>query len=314
MRKLIILIPLLFVFIGGYAQQEAQYTQFMYNKLSLNPAYAGSSETSCFSCIHRSQWVGFEGAPSSQVVNFHAPLFKQRVGLGASIAHDQIGPINSFTASLMYAYRMKIGKGNLALGLRGTLRNYRINWSETQSTHSGDEEIPTENSSRILPNFGFGVYYHTEKFYLGISTPSLLKGDLSYTYLNNSDAFGTENTHLYLMTGYVFKVNNNIKFKPAALVKYTANSPLDLDLNATFIFLDKLWFGVSYRLGGDANRGIGESIDLLAQYQISKKLRIGVAYDFTLSKLKDYNSGTFEIQMEYCLNPKDKRLTNPRFF
>ncbi len=314
MRKLIILITLLFVFVGGYAQQEAQYTQFMYNKLSLNPAYAGSSGVPCFSCIHRSQWVGFEGAPSSQVINFHMPAFRNRVGLGASIAHDKIGPVNSFTASLMYAYRMKIDRGNLAVGLRGTLRNYRINWSETQSTHSEDEQIPTGNTSRILPNFGFGVYYDTEKFYVGISSPSLLKGDLSYTYLNNGSAFGTEKMHLYLMTGFVFDVNSNVKFKPAALVKYAANSPLDLDLNATFIFIEKLWFGLSYRLGGDSNRGIGESIDLLAQYQVSKNLRIGVAYDFTLSKLKDHNSGTFEIQMEYCINPKDRRLTNPRFF
>jgi len=314
MRKLLMLNLLLLMCIGGYAQQEAQYTQFMYNKLSLNPAYAGSSGVPCFSCIHRSQWVGFEGAPSSQVLNFHMPTFKKRVGLGVSLAHDKIGPIQSYTASMMYAYRMKLNKGNLSIGMRGTLRGYRVNWSETLATHSDDGEIPTENTTRILPNFGFGLYYDTDKFYVGISTPAMLKGDLSYTYLSNESSFGTEQMHIYLMAGYVLDLNANIKFKPAALVKYTPNSPMDLDLNGTFIFVDKIWLGLSYRMGGDANKGIGESIDLLAQYQISDKLRAGISYDFTLSKLQDYNSGTFEVQLEYCLHSKDKRLTNPRFF
>ena len=315
MRKLSLFVFLLFLAIGGYAQQEAQYTQFMYNKLSLNPAYAGSSEALCISCIHRTQWIGFDGAPSSQVLNFHMPMFKKRVGVGASIAHDKIGPIDSYTASLMYAYRVQMKKGKLALGVRGTMRSFRINWAGLATTHPNDEDIPTQNTNRVVPNFGVGAYYNMDRFYVGLSVPNLINNDLSYTHLTNATDFGRVRRHAYLMTGYLIDVSDVVKFKPAALLKYVSNAPLDLDINATFIFMNKLWTGLSYRMGGDSVKGLGESIDLLVQYQISPAIRAGLSYDFTLSKLKDHSSGSIEVQLEYCLQPeKSKRLTNPRFF
>lgn len=314
MRKFPILILLMFVFIGGYAQQEAQYTQFMYNKLALNPAYAGSSEVPCFSCIHRSQWVGFEGAPTSQVLNFHIPFFKNRVGIGASISHDKIGPTNSWDAKLMYAYRIPVGSGNLGIGLQGSLKGYQVRFDETSATHSGDDGIPTASTTRILPNFGAGLYYNTPKFYMGLSMPTILKGDLSYDEYSSDADFGVEQTHIYLMAGYLFEISDVVKFKPAFLAKSTANAPFDLDVNGTFIFLDKFWTGLSYRLGGNLGNSFGESIDLTFQYQISKSIRAGLAYDFSLTKIRAYNSGTFEIFLEYCMKYNDNRLTNPRFF
>jgi len=314
MKKLLIMASLLYVAFGGYAQQEAQFTQFMYNKLTLNPAYAGSAERPCISCIHRSQWMGLEGAPSSQALNFHLPMFKKRVGLGASILHDKIGPTNSYSFSLMYAYRMQIGKGNLSVGLKGTLRSYQIAWEGLRTTHEGDGRIPMENVSRVFPNFGVGVYYENNKFFAGLSVPNLLNNDLSYAHFSNNTDFGKEFRHSYLMAGYLFEISKKLKFKPAVLAKYVANSPFDLDLNATFIFMDKIWLGTSYRLGGNANSGIGESIDFLMQYQLTKAIRAGISYDFTLSDIKDYTSGTVEIQLEYCIQPKDERWTNPRFF
>lgn len=315
MRNFTLLVCMLLLAVGGYAQQEAQYTQFMYNKLSLNPAYAGSSGMPCISCIHRSQWIGFDGAPSSQVLNFHMPAFKKRVGLGISVARDKIGPVNSYTGSFMYAYRMKLKTGTLSVGLRGTLRSYRVDWDDVGLTHVGDEEIPAGVSNRVLPNFGMGLYYDTKRFYVGLSAPNIVKNDLSSTYLENGTDAGTERLHFYLMGGYLLDLGANVKFKPAALIKYVQNAPTDLDLNATFIFVDRIWAGASYRLGGDSVNGIGESIDLLVQYQVTPALRAGASYDFTLSKLKNHSSGTVEVQLEYCISKElNKRLTNPRFF
>jgi len=315
MKKIPLMVGLLFMMLGAYAQQEAQYTQFMYNKLTLNPAYAGSAGQPCISCLHRTQWIGFEGAPSSQVVNFHMPAFADKVGIGASLSHDKIGPTHNYTAALMYAYRIKMKKGTLNIGVRGSLRSYQVNWSDLEATHGGDSDIPTNNTSRLLPNFGVGVYYDRENFYVGLSTPNILNNDLSYDYLTNNTDFGRVRRHFYLMSGFIFNVSESVKFKPAVLVKYVQNSPIDADLNASFIFMNKLWTGLSYRFGGDANRGVGESVDLLVQYQISPSIRAGAAYDFTLSKIKNHSAGSVELQLEYCIqSKKDKKLTNPRFF
>ena len=318
MQKFSLVASLLFFVLGAYAQQEAQYTQFMYNKLALNPGYAGSYGLPCISCIHRTQWIGFEGAPSSQVLNFHLPAFSERVGLGLSVAHDRIGPTKSSTASLVYAYRLKMKKGNLAIGTRGTIRSYRINWQNLKTTHSGDDEIPSESTVRILPNFGAGVYYDADNFYVGLSLPNIITNDLSFS-VSNTENYGRVRRHFYLMGGYIFQLSKSIKLKPAALIKFVSNSPLDIDANVTAIFMDKFWVGLSYRLGGDSTRGIGESLDLLVQYQVTPLFRVGAAYDYTLSKLQNHSSGSIEIQLDYCFQSKKKkedkeRLTNPRFF
>ncbi len=318
MRRILLVASLLCFVLGAHAQQEAQYTQFMYNKLALNPGYAGSNGLPCISCIHRTQWMGFDGAPSSQVLNFHLPAFSERVGLGISLAHDRIGPTNSSTASLIYAYRLKMKKGNLAIGTRGTIRSYRINWQNLDTTHSGDGEIPSENTVRIMPNFGVGAYYDADNFYVGLSLPNIIKNDLSYS-VSNTENYGRVRRHFYLMGGFIFNLSKSVKLKPAVLMKFVQNSPFDIDLNATAIFMDRFWVGLSYRLGGDSTRGIGESLDLLVQYQVTPLFRVGAAYDYTLSKLQNHSSGSIEIQLDYCFKSKKKekdkkRLTNPRFF
>lgn len=311
------LFPLLFTFLfaaGAYAQQGVQYTQFMFNKLGFNPAYAGSHEVPCLSGIHRSQWVGFEGAPSSQALNFHTPMFGKRVGLGLSLQHDQIGPTDSYWINLAYAYRMEIGPGQLSIGLQGTLRTYQVDFGDTEAVVETDVAVQEGNAQKVLPNVGAGIYYSSERFYLGYSIPYLLSGDISLyeTIANNSD-FAVEEAHHYIMGGAIFDVNKNIKFKPGALLKYVPNTPVDLDLNATFLFLERLGVGATYRLGGIRNSG-GESLDLLAYLQFEGGFRLGLAYDYTLSKVRNYNSGTFEIMLEQCFKGKNSRLTNPRFF
>lgn len=317
MKKVSLWLFVLFVVVKGYGQQEAQYTQFMYNKLSLNPAYAGSLEAPCISCIHRSQWIGLDGAPSSQVLNFHLPTLGEKVGVGASLSRDKIGPTSSVTFSGMYAYRLKMDKGNFSFGLRGTLRSHRVDWNTLIPTQSGDSAIPTESGSTILPNFGFGAYFTSEKFYAGVSIPNMVSNDLKYTSeVDQNSDIGKERRHIYFMSGYLFEIANKVKLKPALLLKYVSNAPYDLDLNTTVIFMDKLWAGISYRLGGDSTGGSGESVSLLVQYQLTPEFRAGLAYDYTLSKLRSFDSGTAEIEVQYCFGRKNdsKKSTNPRFF
>ncbi len=296
------------------AQQDAQYTQFMFNKLSLNPGYAISTDYACVSCLHRSQWVGLDGAPTSQSLNARLPFYKKRVGFGLSINHDVIGPTNSWVFSGIYAYRLPLGDGNLGIGFQGSLRSYQIDWSQTTAIQSGDGVIPMENTTKTLPNFGAGLYYQTQKLYVGISVPHVLNGDLAFydnLIANNTD-FSQEEVHAFLMAGMVFDISKNMKLKPAVLMKYVKDTPFDMDLNASLIFHEKVWVGATYRLGG-FHDSIGESIDLVVQLQATNSIRIGLAYDFTLSKVRDVNSGTYEIMLDYCFKQKD-RLTNPRFF
>ena len=297
------------------AQQDAQYTQWMFNKLSLNPAYAVSSDYACASCLHRSQWVGLEGAPVSQSLNVRVPFFKKRAGIGLSINHDRIGPTNSWQVSGIYAYRLDFGNDRkLGIGLQGTIRSYRVKFSETTALESGDGDLPTTDQSRTIPNFGLGLYYYTPKYFVGLSIPHLLEGDLTFfdNGLNNTD-FSREEVHAFLMAGVVFDLNDAIKLKPSVLLKYVKDAPFDADIHASLIFYDTFWAGATYRLGGIGN-SFGESLDVVLQLQLSRAFRLGFAYDFTLSKVRDYSNGTFEVVLDYCLNPGNDKLTNPRFF
>lgn len=314
MKKILFIAALLMSTFWAKAQQDAQYTQFMFNKLSLNPGYAISTDYACISCLHRSQWVGLDGAPTSQSVNIRYPIYEKKVGFGLSINHDNIGPTDSWTISGIYAYRFPLGKTtNLGLGLQGTLRSYRIRWAETMALQTGDSTIPMEDTQKILPNFGVGLYLSSDKYYVGLSVPHLLNGDLTfYDQVANVSDFSQERMHVFLMAGTVFNVSSNVQFKPAFIMKYAPNTPFDMDINGSFIFYEKLWAGLTYRIGG-FHDSVGESLDLVVQYQLTTALRLGVAYDFTLSKVRKVNDGTFEVMLDYCFNQKD-RLTNPRFF
>ena len=315
MRNQLTFLICILVTLGLQAQQEAQYTQFMFNKLALNPGYAGNSELACISILHRSQWVGLEGAPESQVINFHTPLKNNRIGLGMSILHDKIGPTSSWSYQLKYSYRIPIANGKLGVGLQGSVRRFRVDWNDTHAIQTGDGLLSENPASKVLPNFGLGLYYQSSSYYLGISVPNMLKGDLSfYEGSDYSDNFSKETPHYYLMGGLILNAGRNMKFKPALLVKFTENSPVKIDINAMIIFYDKLWLGATYRMGGNIDNGIGESVDAILQYQITSGLRAGIAYDYTLSKMRSYNTGTYEIMLDYCINKKDQMMTNPRFF
>jgi len=285
----------------------------MYNKLWMNPGYAGSADVACVQAIARNQWIGFDGAPKSQSANFHTPLFGNRVGMGLSVNHDQLGPTDAWTGSMNYSYRIHTNKGRLAVGLQASLTSMSINYNRLIALEDGDGELPVARLSKSLPNFGAGAYYSTDNYYLGLSVPFILRNDLSFAEGNSTDISGRQEMHWYIMGGLLKRLSDNVQIKPAVLAKFAHNSPFDLDANISLIFLEKVWAGVSYRLGGEQG-GVGESVDFILQYQLSNGIRVGAAYDWTLSDLRDYNDGSVEFLMQYCISNDHQKLTNPRFF
>lgn len=307
---------LVLLFAGGmFAQQEAQYTNFMFNKLPLNPAYAGSKEVACVSALYRSQWVGIEGAPTTTSVNFHTPLFDQRVGLGIGIERDVLGLLGTWRGNIAYAYRPKVGKGHLSIGVVGSVISHRYDGHLANTTDGNDPTVSYEGINRYYPNFGGGLYYNTETFYAGVSIPTLLSHEIDYGEDGFEGYSYKDRRHLYVMMGGLLNISEKIQFKPAALIKYVGLSsdefadvaaPFDMDINAMFIFLDAFGIGATWRLG--------DSIDGLLFFQAAEQFRIGMGYDYSLTELQDYNQGTFEIMAEYCFRSRNKKMLNPRFF
>lgn len=305
---------LLIIFVIGFgvtadAQQEVQYTQFVFNKLNFNPAYAGSKEAANLSIIYRNQWVGIEGAPKTQTLNFHAPFFKKKIGFGVSITHDEITLSNNWSFSTMYAYRIPIRKSILSFGLQASLQHLGVRWDQIKTTQIGDGSVPIDQARILIPNVGAGFYFNAPKFYVGLSVPNLIKNEYNFEGTDvspDANFFAAQAQHFYLMGGAIFTFSEKVKFKPAILMKYIPNAPIDMDINASFLFIDKIWAGVTYRLG--------DSVDLLAQYEITPQFKLGIAYDFTLSQLRKYNQGSFEVMAEYTFLYKKTNWKNPRYF
>ena len=299
------------------AQQDAQYTNFMNNKLWYNPAVAGSKGAPVAYGLIRKQWFGLEGAPASQAVGFHLPLRGKRAGLGIVLSNDEIGFTRSTQATANYAYHVQVGDATyLSAGLSATGRQYAVDWDEARATDGGDGNIPQQaQASRMMLNFGTGVLLYNDKFYAGISAPRLMRNRLSL----DEDWVGTsaanrEDIHLYAMGGVMLPLTDGLALKPAALVKYVADAPVDIDLRASLVFAEVFSFGGTYRTGGSSTSSVGESIDVLASFQASDQFRFGVAYDFTLTKINEVSSGSAELFLEFLFRADDKRLTNPRFF
>ncbi len=275
----------------------------MFNGLAINPAYAGSREIISATGLFRKQWVGIKGAPTTQTYTIDAPVSEEKVGLGLTIYNDKIGVSNNLGAYFSYAYRFKIAKGNLAFGLQAGVNQFKATYSTvTYTEQSSVDGAFVENVNQISPNFGSGVYYNTDRFYLGASVPRLL--DVKITN-GGTSATIIQTRHYFFTTGYVFDLNPDIKVKPSILFKMVKGAPMQLDLNANFWFFDALAVGASYRSG--------DSFDVLLELQLNRQIRIGYAYDFTTSELRKYNSGSHEIMLRYELGFTKSKMITPRY-
>jgi type IX secretion system PorP/SprF family membrane protein len=293
----------------GVAQQLPQFTQYMYNTISINPAYAGSRETLSVVGLHRSQWVGLEGGPETQTLSIHTPLRNENMGLGLSFINDKLGYENFSYLYADYSYTIKLNETTkLAFGLKAGFTQYTLDEELLNDPSVADDPFFNDVSNRWSPNVGAGLYLHSKLWYIGLSSPRILNTDYNKGRNGTLDYIALERSSYYLTGGYVFNLSETTKLKPSVLLKTTNGAPLSFDISANFLFNDKFWLGGGYRI--DQNTA---SLGAIADFQISKQLRIGYAYEYPLSDLRAYTSGTHEILLMFEVF-KSKRIKSPRYF
>jgi len=291
-----------------YGQQESQYTQYMYNTMSINPAYAGSRGVLSFVGLHRSQWVGLDGAPKTQTINVHSPMGESRkVGLGLSIIHDEIGPTYETNFDIDFSYTITTpNDGYFSFGLKAGGHLLGVDFNKLQIYNPNDNILAANIENKFSPNIGIGFYYrHSDRWYLGVSSPNLLKTK----HLGNIKlSVAEERIHYYVIGGYVFDLNENVKLKPAVLLKGVNGAPLSLDFSANVLFNESFRLGAAWRW--DA------AWSAMAGFQISEKMLIGLAYDKETTGLGNtsFNDGSYEVFLRFEIFRRQDRLISPRFF
>lgn len=295
------------------SQQDAQYTQYMYNTMSINPAYAGSRNGISINGLYRNQWVGVSGAPVSQTINIHSPIgSNEKVGLGLSVVNDKIGPTQETYLDIDFSYSIFLSEEEkLSFGIKAGGHLLDVNFDELNQYTDSDILLDTSIENKFSPNVGIGLYYYTEKFYAGASAPNLLKTKhfRSSSGDNLASSFlATERINFYFISGYIFELSDMIKFKPAGLIKAVGGAPLQFDLSASFLYDHKFNFGLAYRWSA--------AISSILGFQASDSLMLGFAYDFETTELgnTEFNAGSFEFILRYEIFKKTENVIHPRFF
>ncbi len=310
--KNITYVILLIVFGSTYAQQDAQYTQYMYNTLAVNPAYAGTRDVFSALLLHRSQWVGLEGAPKTQSFNLHSPVSK-RLGIGLSVVNDEIGSgiIKETNFDIAVSYAIDVSyNSKLSFGIKGGGHILNIDFTELIGYYDELGDLPNVDN-KFSPNVGAGLYFYSDKFYFGLSAPNLLETthfDKSEKDGSKSSYIATERINYYIMMGYVFDINERLKLKPSFLVKAVSGAPIQTDVSLNLLYNEKFTLGAAYRLEA--------AVSALAGFQISDKLMLGLAYDRETTELGDatFNNGSFEVFLRFELFSRVRQLITPRFF
>lgn len=296
---------LFFIAFTAFSQQDAQYTQYMYNTVSINPGYAGTRGQMSIAALHRSQWVGLEGAPVTQTFNIHSPIGYRGLGMGISIVNDKIGPTSETNFDMDFSYTLKLARdARLGFGLKGSLNLLDIRFSELNQ-FTPDQTLQQDIDNRLSPNVGAGVYYHTNKFYAGLSVPRFLE---TSHFEESSLSTAREQMNFYLITGYVWDVNPFLKFKPTILTKMTQGAPLQVDVSANFMFNEKFIVGAGYRWDAAVSGMVG--------FNISDGFLLGIAYDRETTALGSaaFNDGSFEVILRYDFISIKDNMKSPRFF
>ncbi len=288
---------------SAIAQQDAQYTQYMYNTININPAYAGSRGVMSIFGLHRTQWVGLQGAPTTNAFSLNTPINNSNLGIGLSFVNDKIGPTNDNTISADVSYTVQMSETfKLNFGIKASGNLFSLDRDKLNPKDPADDYLQQVNSE-FSPNLGAGVYLHSDKMYLGLSVPNFLQDK---KYSDNDYAVFQERMNFYAIGGYVFEISPSIKFKPAFLTKIVTGSPLQVDVSGNFLFFDKLMLGGAYRWDAAASA--------LAGFQVTDGLFIGYSYDMETTRLKHYNSGSHEVFLRFELFNKVNKMVSPRFF
>lgn len=287
-----------------FAQQDSQYTNYMYNTINVNPAYAGSRGVMSIFGMHRTQWVGLDGAPVTNVASINTPINNSKLGMGISFVNDRIGPSDENAISADISYTIQTSETyKLSFGVKGTANLLNVDYTKLKIYDLTDPQFQNNIDNKFSPNIGAGIYFHSDKLYAGLSVPNFLETE---HFDDNVAATAKERMHYYFIGGYVFDLSENIKFKPAFLSKVVSGAPLQLDLTANFMFNEKFVLGAAWRW--DA------AVSGLAGFQINQNWMIGYAYDAETTKLANYNSGSHEIFLRYEFKGKKEKVVSPRFF
>jgi type IX secretion system PorP/SprF family membrane protein len=335
MRKTIALFTLMVLAFSAssdlQAQQDPMFTKYMFNSLTFNPAYAGSREHMAINLLHRTQWFGIDGAPSTQTLTLHSPMKNERVGLGLSIVNDKIGPSNNIFVNGAYAYRIPIGrKGKLAVGLQLSVNNFRANLQGLSKIDENDPAFQT-NLNLWKPNIGAGVHYYTKYFYTGLGVPRIVEYDLVKNRTDVSPIYAKAVRHYFYTLGGAIPLRGNaLIFKPSLLVKASApdaafkkdtlfqrvGAPTEFNVDLSLLFQETFWIGTSFRSSVEAfnKKSSYDSVDFWAAYYLSNGMRLGMAYDYTLTKLNTKTIGSFEVMLGYEFEYKTRKTVTPRYF
>lgn len=304
-RTKIIMALLALVSLSASAQQDPQYTNYMYNTININPAYAGSRGALSIFGLHRSQWVGIDGAPTTNSFSVNTPLGDSKVGLGVSFVNDRLGVMDENTISIDFSYTIDLNDrdSKLSFGLKGSGNMLSVAYSDLIKYNPNDPKILTDISGEFTPNIGAGVYWHNEKTYFGFSVPNFLE---TTRYNDNIQSTMQQKMHYYFMGGHVIDINPTLKFKPAFLLKAVNGAPLQADITGNFLIHDKFTIGGAYRWDAAWSALVG--------FQITDGLFIGYSYDNDVKGLSNYNSGSHEVFLRFELFNKYRRVNSPRFF
>jgi len=302
MKRLILLVFVFFSILCS-AQQDAQFTQYMYNTISVNPAYAGSRGALSIFGLYRTQWIGLDGAPETSTFSINTPLNNSKLGLGVSLVNDKIGPTNENTLSADLSYSVPTSETfKLSFGIKATANLFNLDVSKLSFEDQDDPQFQGLDN-KFTPNIGAGVYWHSDKAYFGLSVPNFIETD---RYDDNDTAIFKDKINYYFMAGYVFDLNYDIKFKPALLTKMVQGAPLQVDVSGNFMFYEKFTLGLAYRWSA--------SVSAMAGFQVSDGLYIGYGYDHETTNLRKYNSGSHEIFLRFEFFNNYSKMTSPRFF
>lgn len=287
----------------SFAQQDSQFTQYMYNPVNFNPAYAGSREVLSIFGMHRTQWVGLDGAPVTNTVSVHTPIENSNVGIGLSFINDRIGPSDENTISVDFSYTIYTSDYyKLAFGLKATANLLNVDFTKLTQQPS-DPELQYNIDNRFSPNIGAGIFWYSDRSYFGLSVPNFLE---TKHFDGEDNSVAKEKMHYYIIGGYVFDLNPSLKFKPSVLVKAVDQAPLQVDLSANLLFNEKLTLGIAYRWSAALSAMVG--------FQITDRLLVGYSYDAETTKLANYNSGSHEIFLRFELFKNYDKIISPRFF
>ncbi len=288
-------------------QQDPMYTQYIFNLQTINPAYAGSWQDIGVTALSRDQWLGIQGHPTTQTFSFQTPLRSENVGIGLNIVNDNVGLEKTISVNFDYSYQILLSElTTLRFGIKGGFLNYSNNLlAYNQGDNQSDQSYQVNIQNKFMPNFGFGLYLSSRKYYLSLSLPEIVQG----SYLQgqaSSASTSTQVRHLFFAGGMVFELSDNVKFKPNFMTQAVAGAPFLYDLSANFLIAEKFWIGGMYRSG--------DAVSVIAQWIINRKLRFGYAYDFTTTDLQKFSNGVHEVMISYEFSWAKRKYVSPRYF